>query len=176
LFAKLSLSKKVRASYLKAIEVDPLFPSTYINLADLYRMQGRDAEGERLLRRALELYPESGDIRHALGLSLVRLQRPVEAREELRLASAAMPESARYAYVYGVSLLDSDEPQKGLEVLEEAHESHPTDRELLVGLVSIHRSNGNMDTALDYARKLQALVPQDPNVQSMVLDLEEAGP
>jgi tetratricopeptide (TPR) repeat protein len=166
---------KAEESYLKAVEVDPLFPSTYINLADLYRMQGRDAEGERLLRRALELYPESGDIRHARGLSLVRLQRPVEAREELRLASEAIPESARYAYVYGVALLDSGEPQKGLEVLEEAHESHPTDRELLVGLVSIHRSNGNMDTALDYARKLQALVPQDPNVQRMVQELEASG-
>ena len=167
---------KAEEAYLKALELDPLFPATYINLADLYRMQGRDMEGERMLRRALELYPDSGDIRHALGLSLVRLQRPVEAREELRLASEAMPESARYAYVYGVALLDSGEPQKGLVVLEEAHERHPTDRELLVALVSIHRSNGKMDTALDYARKLQALVPQDPNVRRMVLDLEEAGP
>ena len=167
--------EEAEEEYLQALELNPLLPTTYINLADLYRMQGRDREGETMLRKAVDLYPDSGDLRHALGLSLVRLQRPVEAREELRLAFEAMPESARYAYVYGVALLDSGEPQKGLVVLEEAHERHPTDRELLVVLVSIHRSNGKMDTALDYARKLQALVPQDPNVQRMVQELETSG-
>ena len=54
------------------IELNPLLPTTYINIADLYRMQGREAEGERMLRRAVEFYPDSGDIRHALGLSLIR--------------------------------------------------------------------------------------------------------
>ncbi len=164
---------KAEEAYLQAIEVDPLYPGTFINIADLYRMQGRDAEGERMLRRALEIYPESGDIRHALGLSLVRLRRPVEALGELKLAAETQPEVARYAYVYGVGLLDSGEVQQGLEVLEAAHRRHPTDRELLLGLVSIHRSNGNLDSALEYARKLQALAPQDPNVQRMVLDLED---
>ena len=164
--------EEAEEAYLEAIELNPFLPTTYINIADLYRMQGRDAEGERMLRRAVELYPESGDIRHALGLSLIRLQRPVEALSELRLAAEAMPELARYSYVYGVALLDSGEPQQGLKVLEEAHRRHPTDREILVGLVSIYRSNGDLDTALDCARKLQALVPQDPNVQRMVQDLE----
>ena len=163
---------KSEAEYLKALELNPLLPTTYINLADLYRMQGRDIDGERVLRKALEIYPDSGDFRHALGLSLVRLQRPVEALEELGKAAEAMPESARYSYVYGVALLNSGDPQQGLKVLEEAHQRHPTDREILVGLVSIHRASGDLDSALEYARKLQALVPQDPNVQRMIEDLE----
>ena len=163
---------KAEQEYLKALELDPLFPTTYVNLADLYRMQGRNTEGERVLRKAVEHYPDSGDLRHALGLSLVRLKRPVEALEQLRLAAEAMPESARYAYVYGVALLDSGEPERGLEVLESAHRRHPTDRETLVGLVSIERSNGNLNAALEYAQKLQALVPQDPNVQRLVRELE----
>ena len=165
---------KAEEAYLKAIEIDPWFPGTYVNLADLYRMQGRDAEGERTLREALDLYPDSGDLHHVLGLNLIRLQRPVEALGELKLAAETMPESARYAYVYAVALLDSGEPQQGLKVLEEAHRRHPTDRELLVGLVSINRSSGDLDTALEYAYKLQALVPQDPNVEKMVLDLESS--
>ena len=164
--------EQAEEAYSRALELDPLFPTTYINLADLYRMQGRDAEGERVLRQAVALYPDSGDIRHALGLSLVRLQRPVEALEELRLAAEMMPESARYAYVYGVALLDSGEPERGLELLESAHLRHPTDREILMGLISIHRADGHSDSALEYARKLQSLVPQDPNVLRMVQELE----
>ena len=47
----------------------------YVNLADLYRAQGRDAEAERVLRQALAREPNAADVHHALGLLLVRQQR-----------------------------------------------------------------------------------------------------
>ena len=51
--------------------------------ADLQRMQGNEAEAEATLRAALEASPGNADLRHALGLSLVRQQRIAEALREL---------------------------------------------------------------------------------------------
>ena len=44
----------------------------YVNLADLFRLQRREPEGEQLLRRALEIDPVNAAAHHALGLLLVR--------------------------------------------------------------------------------------------------------
>ncbi|MGH2604044.1 MAG: tetratricopeptide repeat protein, partial [Dehalococcoidia bacterium] len=42
-----------------ALSIDPFFQPAYVNLADLYRTQGRDADGERVLRAGLALAPGS---------------------------------------------------------------------------------------------------------------------
>ncbi|HET9229412.1 MAG TPA: multiheme c-type cytochrome [Thermoanaerobaculia bacterium] len=76
------------------------FAPAYVNLADLYRLQGRDAEGEALLRQA----PDDASVHHALGLLLVRLGRLDEALPELARAVELAPGEARYAYVYEVAL------------------------------------------------------------------------
>jgi Flp pilus assembly protein TadD len=88
------------ASYRNALRLDPGFAPAYVNLADLYRLQGRDAEGETLLRRA----PDDASVHHALGLLLVRLGRLDEALPELARAVELAPGEARYAYVYEVAL------------------------------------------------------------------------
>src|SRR6185295_1857328 len=61
-----------RAEYETALRIGPWFVPAYLNLADLLRAEGRDDEGERLLRRALEIAPDSADAHHTLGLLLVR--------------------------------------------------------------------------------------------------------
>ena len=63
------------ASYKRALELSPDFIAAYANLADLYRVQGRDQEGERLLREALAKHPDEALLHHTLGLVLVRLRR-----------------------------------------------------------------------------------------------------
>jgi hypothetical protein len=88
------------ASYHNALRLDPGFAPAYVNLADLYRLQGRDAEGEALLRQA----PDNAAVHHALGLLLVRLGRLDEALPELARAVELAPGEARYAYVYEVAL------------------------------------------------------------------------
>ena len=59
--------------YKKALELEPYFVPNFLNLADLYRLTGRDVDGEALLQKALEFAPDSGDARYALGLLMVRL-------------------------------------------------------------------------------------------------------
>jgi tetratricopeptide (TPR) repeat protein len=68
-----------------------------VNLADLERAAGRDAQAEALLRRALAIAPDLAETRHALGLTLVRLGRHAEALPELERAAALAPHVPRFA-------------------------------------------------------------------------------
>jgi len=87
-----------------AIRLDPSFIPAYVNLADLYRVLGRDPDGERTLRDGLAAAPASGALHYALGLALVRLKRTDEAIPQFKRATTLDPENARFAYTYGVAV------------------------------------------------------------------------
>ena len=67
-------------------------------------MRGQDQQGADLLRKALVIEPKNADVRHSLGLLLVRQHSYTEALDQLRQASELAPDNARYAYVYAVAL------------------------------------------------------------------------
>jgi len=90
--------------YRAALRLDTRFVPAWANLADLMRLQGREAEAEAVLREGLELSPRDATLHHALGLSLVRQQRGPEALRELKLATELDPRNERFAYVYEVAL------------------------------------------------------------------------
>ncbi len=158
-------------AYSHALRLDPWFSPAYVNLADLYRATGRDGDGEAILRRALERIPEDASVRHTLGLALVRQGRQAEATAELARAAELAPEQARYAYVHGVALHSGGESGRALEVLAAAHLKHPADPELLTALATISRDAGRSEDALRFARKLQAVRPDDPGVRQLVAEL-----
>ncbi|HEX3127683.1 MAG TPA: tetratricopeptide repeat protein [Thermoanaerobaculia bacterium] len=92
------------AAYRAALKLDPLYLPAFVNLADLYREQGREPEGEALLRQALRAAPDDASLHHARGLLLVRTGRLDEALPELARAVELAPGEARYAYVYEVAI------------------------------------------------------------------------
>jgi Flp pilus assembly protein TadD len=53
---------------------------------------------------ATSIDPNNADIRHSLGLALVRQHNYADALPELRQASEFAPYNARYAYVYAIAL------------------------------------------------------------------------
>ncbi len=158
-------------AYSRALELDPWFSPAYVNLADLYRVTGRESDAEAVLRRALERIPQDAGVRHTLGLALVRRGRRAEALTELARAAELAPRQARFAYVYGVALHSGGESGRALEVLAAAHLEHPADPELLTGLATISRDAGRAEEALEYARKLAAVRPDDPGVRRLVTEL-----
>ncbi|MEJ2086133.1 MAG: tetratricopeptide repeat protein, partial [Acidobacteriota bacterium] len=158
--------------YRRAIELDETFIPAYVNLADLYRMQERDAEGEQLLRSVLAEYPQSAELHHVLGLSLVRLGRLDEALELFAQAVELQPDAARYAYVYAVALYDSGRPKEAIAALEGAHQRMPTDFDILSALVSYTMQEGNRQKSLLYAKKLLALRPGDADLQRLIRQIE----
>jgi Flp pilus assembly protein TadD len=64
-------------------------------------------------------------------------------------------------------------PAEAMALLERAHRQHPTDRDLLMALVSIARDTRDFGTALRPARELVTLDPADTRLRWLVSDLEK---
>jgi tetratricopeptide (TPR) repeat protein len=156
------------ASYKKALEVEPALTTAYVNLADLYRMLGRDQEGEQILRDAVSRSPDMAAVHYALGLNLVRKGDQTGAMAFLRQAASLEPGNARYAYVYGVGLNSAGQKEEAVDFLENALKENPFDRDLLYSLSTFNQELGNHREALKFAEKLVEYYPADQNYQQLV--------
>jgi len=125
-----------------AIRLEPSFAPAYVNLADLFRVLGRDAEGERVLRDGLDVAPRSAILRYALGLALARMKRTGESVGELERATALEPGNVRFAYVYAVALHSAGRVDAAIETLEKALTAHPGDANVRAALASFKQSRG----------------------------------
>jgi Flp pilus assembly protein TadD len=158
-YAARGMTAKAVSAYQTAMELDTGYAPAYVNQADLLRNQGDEARAEAVLRQAIAVIPENGVVHHALGLSLVRQKRMVEAVEALEQAVRLSPNNARYVYVYAVALNSMDETSKAIMVLQGAHNRFPNNTDILNALVAFHRDNGNTKAARTYADKLRSLLP-----------------
>jgi Tfp pilus assembly protein PilF len=159
-------------AYERAIELDPRFVGAYVNLADAYRQQGRDDEGERQLRRGLLLSPNAADLHHALGLLLVRKTDKTAALQEFEVAAKLAPDNARYAYVYAIGLNSAGKQREALTVLKAANARQPYNLDILSALISIRREAGDTQAALVYARKAAEALPDNKEITQLITELE----
>lgn len=162
-------------AYTTALRLDPGFYPALVNLADLYRMQKRDKEGEPLLRQALTLAPDDASVHHALGLLLIRTGQKSEAMPALKRAWELQSDNPRYGYVYGVALHSFGEREQAIVVLEDASHHHPNDHQILFTLITLYRDQGNRKMAIQYAKRLRSLSPQDPVVQQLFQQVQGTG-
>jgi tetratricopeptide (TPR) repeat protein/ssDNA-binding Zn-finger/Zn-ribbon topoisomerase 1 len=140
-----------------ALTLDPSFAPAAVNLADLDRELGHEADGERVLREAIVRLPNDASLEHALGLLLVRERHGPEALEHLAAAARLDPANARFAYVYAVALNDAGRNAQALDVLEDDVVRHPYDCDALAALQSFYRDAGNPGKAAGYAKRLGEL-------------------
>jgi predicted CXXCH cytochrome family protein len=161
------------AEYRAALRLSPHFTPAAINLADLYRAQGRDQDGVTVLREAIALSPNDGGLHHALGLALVRLKQQDEAVEELKIAAELEPDRARYAYVYAVGLESTGKRPEAIAVLQENLKRHPHDRDTLLALINFSRADGDLDAALGYAEQLAEIEPDNQDLARLIATLKE---
>ena len=159
-------------AYQRAIALDSRFVGAYVNLADAYRQQGRDAEGEKQLRQGLTLSPDAADLHHALGLLLVRLTDKTAALQELALAAKLAPDNARYAYVYAIGLNSAGKQREALSVLKAANVRQPYNLDILSALISMQREAGDSKAALVYARKAAEVLPDNKEIKQLITELE----
>ena len=130
----------------------------------------------RQLREALTVASDTAFVEHALGLLFVRHTRLPEGTAALRRAAELRPDLPCYAYVYGVALHSSGDLTGALDVLAEAHERHPENRDLLVALATMHRDDGSLEMAFEFATKLVDLSPRDPDARQLLEQLEAGRP
>jgi predicted CXXCH cytochrome family protein len=158
--------------YQAALRLDANFVPALINLADLDRMRGMDAQGSDLLRKAVSLEPKNADVAHALGLFLVRQHNYADALPLLRHAAELAPDDVRYGYVYAIALNSTGSSEQSRTLLEQIHRQHPADRNVLIALIGEARSARDLQSALLHARELAELDPGNTQIRTLVLDLE----
>ncbi len=168
--------QEARRAYETALRLAPWFVPAAANLADLERTEGREDAAEARLRSALETAPDSAELHHALGLTLVRTGRRSEALRELTRAAALAPEQARYAYVLAIALQDAGEPARALDVLRAAHEARPGDRDVLVSLALLSLEAGRHEDASRYVRTFVEAFPDDPESAALRAGIDGLAP
>ncbi|MEE8478128.1 MAG: tetratricopeptide repeat protein, partial [Gemmatimonadales bacterium] len=164
--------ESAEAAYREAISVDVEWLPAYVNLADLFRAQGRDGEAVEVLRQALGEVDEAPAIRHALGLLLVRTGRMEEALVELQFAAEAAPNQVRFGYVYGVALSGADRTDEAVAVFEEGLRIHPRDRELLFALAVLYRDLGDVRNGRRIALRLKSVEPMRERAADLLAEFE----
>jgi tetratricopeptide (TPR) repeat protein len=140
-----------------AIRLNPHFIPAYVNLADVYRGIGRDADGERVLRSGLARAPQSAVLHYALGLALTRLNRADSALSEFSRAASLEPANARFAYVHAIALHSAGRIDAAIAKLEAAVTAHPGDGDILSALANFVRARGDSALANRYANRLRMI-------------------
>lgn len=160
--------KEAEAECRAALRLAPALPMASVQLADVLREGGRDEEGERVLRASLARNPDHADLRHALGLLLVRRQQSAEALAELAAAARLDPARPRYAYVHGVALHSAGRREEARAVWEQALARHPGDPDLLSSLANDALEAGRRGDAEHYARRLVERLPGEAGARSLL--------
>ena len=160
--------------YAFALAMDPKSSYSRLNYADALRRFGDEQAAEKMLRDGLETDAENADLRHALGLLLVRTERTDEGLEELQKATELAPDNARYAYVAGVALHSLGQTDAALQLLSDAHEQFAGDFDISWALATMLRDSGDTAAARRVASELAAQRPDDANVMALLASLNAA--
>ncbi|MCP4382964.1 MAG: tetratricopeptide repeat protein [Hyphomicrobiales bacterium] len=163
--------EEAEAEYLAALQLSEQFAPAAVNLADLYRALGANDRAEEVLLKGISVSPDDPGLHHALGLTLVRMDRSSEALAELQLAMELDETNDRYAYVYAVALHSTGDPAGAIDLLAKYVIEHPGNREILLALVAFNRDAGDIASALQYAEQLLELSPDDPQISRLVDEL-----
>jgi tetratricopeptide (TPR) repeat protein len=167
LYGQMGRLKDAEYELQTALRLDSGYVPALVNLADLYRIQQKEAEAQQLLEKAIAASPKAAEPIHALGLLKTRLGQQNEALDLLARAADLQPRTTRYAYVYGVALHSYREVDKAISVLKKAHDNDPADRDVLMALITFHRDKGDVRSAAIYADKLVQLSPGDAQITAL---------
>lgn len=132
-------------AYRHALRLSPSYVPAMLNLADLYRANDMDQQGEILLLRAVQLEPDQASVQHAMGLLKVRQGSLKEALPYLQAASGMERQNLRYVYVYAVALWETGNRSQAVTELESTLADYPGNRELVSALASYYQQLGEQE-------------------------------
>jgi predicted CXXCH cytochrome family protein len=161
-----------QAEFAAARKLEPNYVPAYVNAADAYRQQGRDADAMRTLKEGIAVQPSNATLHHALGLAYTRAQQRDLALVEFARSVQLAPDNSRYTYVYGVALNSMGHSADATRLLHRAAERWPADRNILFALAAMERGAGHKDEARKAANALVAADPNDREARALAEQLK----
>lgn len=108
-------------AYKKVLFLDPSYPNSYRNLAQLYQFQGNIDEAITAYRDYLDREREDGEAHYNLGLLYLSKDMNVEATSEFEAAAMYIdPDDAQTATNLGVGYFFQGEVEKAVDLFERA--------------------------------------------------------
>ncbi|MCM2680688.1 hypothetical protein [Echinimonas agarilytica] len=132
-------------SYLSAIEVDPYFPVSYINLTDIYRATLQPSKAQKLYERAITYLPQDSTIRYSFGLHLIRQGQPEKAAEQFELSVKYQLDSEQYIFTWVLTLNALGQLNRGLQVLQLHQQRIPLSPRLVQLGMRMAQQAGNLE-------------------------------
>jgi Tfp pilus assembly protein PilF len=108
-----------------AIKLNALVPAYYIDLANVYKEQGKKDEAIMLYRHVLSVHPDSVQAAGNLALALTEIGHIDEAVQWHRIALGKAPNDPRLANNYGLALQAQGRYEEALKFFEKAVKLDP---------------------------------------------------
>ncbi|WP_417548663.1 tetratricopeptide repeat protein [Marinobacter segnicrescens] len=162
--------------YQRALGMDATFTPARVNLATLASEQGRMDLAINVLAEGVDRQEtpatDRGHMAYLLALVFVERGDLSEALFRLEQAGLLDPENPRVAYNHGLILVRMRRLEAAEEVLLDGLKRHSTDPGLLNAMVFLTMQQGRLSETLNWARRLNAASPQDPQAARLIRDLE----
>ena len=134
-------------------------------LGRVLHQAGDFTEAEKVIRRALQINPQSADLSCLLGEVLCNQGKPEEAASVLHEATVASPANAGLYFSLGNLLKQQAEFEPAAACYRKALERRPDFAEAHNNLANLLRATGEFDAALNHAKRAAELMPQHPGVR-----------
>ncbi|WP_279243865.1 tetratricopeptide repeat protein [Candidatus Litorirhabdus singularis] len=163
--------KQAQAAYELALQLNPQLLPALLNLADLHRAFGREAEARVTLQRALGIAQDQPHVHQAMGLLESRAGNRDAALSHLRKAAELEKNGVRHRYVYAIALHDYGQPTLAIKELQALQRNAPENADVLLALVNYLQEVGRNDEGRRYAGKLLELFPDNEDFQRLYNNL-----
>jgi len=153
--------EEARASFHRALALDPDFLPARINLGILEARRGSPQQAIRILNEVLQREP--GSTRAMVELAAVhdRLGRRADALRWLEKARASDPDSRKAAIALIDLRLSAGDTDEAMRVAGQAESRAPEDLDVLAALARVHVAQGREDLALGVYQRMSLLAGFD---------------
>lgn len=138
--------------YLTGIRRFPRFMPFYVNLADLYRATGQEAEAKKMIDQAMQINPTYPQLHYVLGLWHVRKHNHQAALQSLKKAMDLDPKNPSLVYAYAVGVHSDGRQQMAVALLQNYLASNGNDNQIMSGLISFLQAMNKTQQAEKYKR------------------------
>ena len=166
----------VESAARQAVQLDSTLAEVHYTLAVARAWGGWDWAGsEQAFRRAIELNPNSPEMRAYFSHHLFTTGRAGEAMAQITRALELDPVDALYQGIYGMDLMYEHRYEEAIETLERALLLEPDAPILLSTLRSVYHLSGRYDDAMDAWRASYASTGDTEAVDALNSGFEDGG-
>lgn len=166
------------AAYEQALTSDPGYVTALEGVGRLRIKQGDLRGAEEVLRRVLQIKPDSQRAHYYLGVALMQTGRPDEAIGEMRSSLSLAPEDVPTMQTLGGLLLARGDAEEAAGVYRRLVEMTPGDGNAWLALARLEGARNRAAEGLPAARKAAELLPQNPEawlvLARLALDTRDA--